>query len=107
MSLKKRKTSKSNKWVTIYKPNNSLIVKMITDVHKALELKDEQGRPLSLGKFILLSCSRDINRMVAMSEEAAKQQGEEHADIDRDIPDNAEDVPTADGDIDQEEPKAT
>ena len=58
----------NNKWVTLYKPANLGVVNMIEESHKHMGIKDKDGNPISLGKFIIFSALRDIQRTIQMAE---------------------------------------
>ena len=70
---------KTNKLATIYKPANQSMVAFIEAMYKGMDLKDSEGRRISLGKFILLSAVRDMERthQLAMAAYEAKEKGNE------------------------------
>lgn len=63
---------KNKRWLSIYRPNNTVIVRIIEDTYKMHKekglLKTEDGKDLSLGSFILANCMRSIHRDIAINQ---------------------------------------
>jgi len=88
---RKRKKETGSKFCTIYVPKNQTITATIKSAYEHMNLRNEDGSKLSLGKFVLVHALRDLTRMMEMAADATlKQQEEELAANETSNPDDKE-----------------
>ena len=85
---KQKRTKKDRRKIcTIYEPSNPTIMQTIKAAYEHMNLKNDDGSRLSLGKFILVHAMRDISRMMEMAAAAMQENlGErENAEIEQEM----------------------
>jgi hypothetical protein len=72
-----KKNKGNNKWITIYRPANVGVIETIEQVYEIMKNNNALPPNVSLGKFVLLSAIRDIERTIAISEAQNANKGTE------------------------------